>query len=698
MAYEVTATRKRPQRFEDLVGQEFVVSTLKNAIEQGRIAHAYLFSGPRGVGKTTSARLLAKALNCVHGPTAEPCGQCDNCLSIAKGSSMDVIEIDGASNTGVNDVRAIKEEVMFPPTSSRFKIYIIDEVHMLSQSAFNALLKTIEEPPEYVVFIFATTETQKVPATIRSRCQQFNFQLIPLETIQSLLAQTATEMGITAEPEALEWIAKESTGSMRDAYTLFDQVVAFSNGALTLAQIQEKMGVVGVRRINPIMEDVLAQRPDQVLNKVHALLSQGISIEQIIKDFADYFRTLLLIKNGIKSENILGEKEESFPLTIRQAYTMEQLEAALDMFLTLYRDIRFSLNPRFELELAISKLSKLRYVASTASILEQIARLKNDLISGTITPLNPALASQPTIQPATPVAVEPTSAAPTTVAPAPVEKPVAETPAAMTEAPTTVEKPVAVTPATTTEAPTAVERPVAVTPATTTEAPLTATVEPVADAPTSAAPASATTESTPTSASPSSVSQGSADQTGASQANTSSTGAADVAGASVDSSTTTARPGGQDSVPPTTAPKKVWSKEELEDVLPHGTVSVESTNDGLILTFTSRFFFQVANKDIDSLRQKLRNKTGNHDLNVVLTFSESTTSAEGSATGVAKSTAGSATQATTAKVAPVVDERPVADSVAAGPRSGNSGLGEREAAKTNLVRDLILCFDGREEK
>ncbi|MBR6348562.1 MAG: DNA polymerase III subunit gamma/tau, partial [Spirochaetales bacterium] len=399
MAYEVTATRKRPQRFEDLAGQEFVVSTLKNAIAQGRIAHAYLFSGPRGVGKTTSARLLAKALNCVHGPTPEPCGECDNCRGIAKGSSLDVIEIDGASNTGVNDVRVIKEEVMFPPTSSRYKIYIIDEVHMLSQSAFNALLKTIEEPPEYVVFIFATTETQKVPATIRSRCQQFNFQLIPLETIKKLLAQAASEMEIEAEDDALFWIAKESTGSMRDAYTLFDQVVAFSNGKITLAKIREKLGLVGIDRINDIMHDVLAKKGSDSVAKVNDLLSRGMSIEQIIKDFTDYFRSLLLIRKGVKSANVLGEQPSAFPSDIQGAYNEEQLEAALDMFLNLYRDIRYSLNPRFELELAISRLSRLRYVASTATVIEQLARLKNDLINGTISPLNPVLADIPSTAP-----------------------------------------------------------------------------------------------------------------------------------------------------------------------------------------------------------------------------------------------------------------------------------------------------------
>lgn len=399
MAYEVTATRRRPQQFETLAGQEFVVSTLKNAIEQDRIAHAYLFSGPRGVGKTTSARLLAKALNCVNGPTTTPCGVCDNCRGIAKGSSLDVIEIDGASNTGVNDVRAIKEEVLFPPTSSRYKIYIIDEVHMLSLSAFNALLKTIEEPPQYVIFIFATTETQKVPATIRSRCQQFNFQLIPIEVIEKELRDAADEMNVKADQDALFWVAKEATGSMRDAYTLFDQVVAFSNGEITLAKIREKLGLVGVDRINQIMLDILSNHSENAMNKVNELFAKGVSTEQIIKDFTDYFRTLLLMKEGIKSENVLGERPESFPKEISEAFNEEQLEAALNLFLDLYRNIRYSLSSRYELELAISKLSRLKYVASNATVLEQLARLKNDLLNGTITPLNPALASQKTVEP-----------------------------------------------------------------------------------------------------------------------------------------------------------------------------------------------------------------------------------------------------------------------------------------------------------
>lgn len=386
MAYEVTATRKRPQLFDNLVGQQFVVSTIKNAIEQGRTAHAYLFSGPRGVGKTSSARILAKALNCEQGPTPYPCGVCSNCREITAGNCTDVIEIDGASNTSVNDIRVIKDEVLFPPTTCRYKIYIIDEVHMLSTSAFNALLKTIEEPPEYVIFIFATTETQKVPATIRSRCQQFHFQLIPLDTIKTVLADTAREMGIPAEDEALFWIAKESTGSMRDAYTLFDQVVSFSSGNITMEQIEMKLGLAGLDKISAIIGSVAHEQPEQALQALGTLLDSGISVEQCIKDLAQYMRNLLLINRGIVQESTLGIQASQIPQEIREAYTDEQLEAALELFLRLYRDIRFSLSPRFELELAISKLTGLRYMASSVTLVRKMEQLKEQLLSGDITP------------------------------------------------------------------------------------------------------------------------------------------------------------------------------------------------------------------------------------------------------------------------------------------------------------------------
>ncbi|MBO6001474.1 MAG: DNA polymerase III subunit gamma/tau, partial [Spirochaetales bacterium] len=508
----------------------------------------------------------------VHGPTADPCDECDNCRGIAKGSSLDVIEIDGASNTGVNDVRVIKEEVMFPPTSSRYKIYIIDEVHMLSQSAFNALLKTIEEPPEYVVFIFATTETQKVPATIRSRCQQFNFQLIPLETIKGLLAQAASEMGIEAEDEALFWIAKESTGSMRDAYTLFDQVVAFSNGKITLSQIREKLGLVGVQRINAIMLDVLSANRGASIDRIHDLLAKGVSLEQIIKDFSEYFRTLLLIRKGVKSENVLGEQVSSFPPEILNAYNEEQLEAALDMFLSLYRDIRYSLNPRFELELAISKLSKLRYVASNASVLEQLARLKNDLISGTISPLNPVLADQKTIEPAAVPAPQ------VEVKPEPEPQP--EVATQPEPEPEPFSQP-----------------------------------EPEPEVPTPAEPEQE-------------------------------------------------RP-------------SEWTLETLSDVLPHGTVALEHNEMGLVLIFNSRLFFQTANRNADAIREKIRQKTG-PDVNIIFSFSDN------------KETTEAQEEEKPAEEKPQeIKEEPKPEPVK------ESSLSEEQK---NLITDLMLCFDGREER
>ena len=372
MSYEVTATRRRPQQFEHLVGQEFVAETLRNSIKSGKIAHAYLFSGPRGCGKTSTARILAKALNCQNGPTDKPCCQCSNCQEITKGSSLDVIEIDGASNTSVENIRQIKDEVMFPPSNCRYKIYIIDEVHMLSVSAFNALLKTIEEPPEYVIFIFATTELQKVPATIKSRCQQYNFRLVSIDKVKECLAQAAAELNIKADDEALFWIARESTGSMRDAYTLFDQVVAFSDGYITYDKIRDKLGLVGIDRLNTLFEACATGKTDEVLNLLDSFLQAGVSIEQLISNSADYLRSLLLIKNGITKEALLGNSVERYSSVVLNSWNVVQLERALSIYLQLYRDIRYSLSPRYELELSYSRLCWLNQYVSNAEVKKAI--------------------------------------------------------------------------------------------------------------------------------------------------------------------------------------------------------------------------------------------------------------------------------------------------------------------------------------
>ena len=368
MEYQVTATRRRPQRFEDLLGQEFVAATLQKSIEAGKIAHAYLFSGPRGCGKTSSARILAKVLNCAEGPRPTPCGHCTACEEITAGSCLDVIEIDGASNTSVNDVRQIKDEILFPPNSNRYKIYIIDEVHMLSTSAFNALLKTIEEPPPYVVFIFATTEIHKVPATIKSRCQQFNFKLVSIEILKQALADAASELGIKADDEALYWIAREATGSVRDAYTLFDQVAAFSDGHITFEKIHEKLGLTGVDSINKLVSAGVAKNGQEALAILDGILQGGISVEQVVSDCADYFRSLLLVKHGITKEALIGQRADRFPQDILQGWEAVQIERALSIMLQLFKDLRFSIDQRYELELAVSRLSWLGDYVSPADL------------------------------------------------------------------------------------------------------------------------------------------------------------------------------------------------------------------------------------------------------------------------------------------------------------------------------------------
>jgi DNA polymerase-3 subunit gamma/tau len=363
MSYEVTASKLRPKTFDELAGQEFVVSTLKNSLQNGHIAHAYLFSGPRGCGKTSAARILARSLNCEKGASGgSPCGECDNCRAISSGSSMDVFEIDGASNRGIDDVRQIKDEVLFPPQTGRYKIYIIDEVHMLTKEAFNALLKTIEEPPPYVIFIFATTELHKVPATIISRCQQFNFRFIPIETIQQILKKTCDKMGITAEDDALFWIARDSTGSMREAFTRFDQVVAFcadASGSVHIRSdvIREKLGIVGIEQLNALADACADNNPPAAFALCDEILSSGVAIEQFVIDMAGFYRSLLLLKNGITRESLLGYRPALFSAKALEAFDSTRLEHALDILLDCYRNIRYSVSPRYELETAVSKLA-----------------------------------------------------------------------------------------------------------------------------------------------------------------------------------------------------------------------------------------------------------------------------------------------------------------------------------------------------
>ena len=386
MAYEVTATRRRPQDFDSLVGQEFVAATLKNAIQSGKIAHAYLFSGPRGCGKTSSARILAKSLNCQQGPASQPCGQCAACQEITRGASLDVIEIDGASNTSVNDIRQIKDEVLFPPNSCRYKIYIIDEVHMLSTSAFNALLKTIEEPPPYVIFIFATTELHKVPATIKSRCQQFHFRLVAVEQLKELLAQAAAEIGLQAEDEALYWIAREATGSVRDAYTLFDQVASFSGGHITFEKIRDTLGLVGLDTMNQLFETCVASNASLALEQLETMLQGGVSIEQFITDCSNYLRSLLLIKSGITKESLLGQSAERYSQQVLAAWGVPQVERALSLFLSLYRDIRYSTSPRYEVDLAVSRLCGLSSFVSSAEVFQALEQTRQLLSGATPSP------------------------------------------------------------------------------------------------------------------------------------------------------------------------------------------------------------------------------------------------------------------------------------------------------------------------
>jgi DNA polymerase-3 subunit gamma/tau len=380
MSYEVTASRRRPKVFSELVGQEYVVQTLQNELRSKSVAQTFLFSGPRGVGKTSAARILAKALNCENGPTDSPCGTCGPCSEIARAQSLDVVEIDGASHTGVDDVRELREQIVFPPSAARSKVYIIDEVHMLSTSAFNALLKTIEEPPPYVTFIFATTEPHKVPATVRSRCQHFGFSLIEHERIIACLRDAATELDASVNDDALHWIARQAAGSLRDGFMILDQVIAGAMGqgaeTVTLAGLRDSIGMLSFDDLNDLATAITTGDVPETLIAFDRSLSRGVSVDHFLAELVDYFRSVLFIRHGLNRDGWLAAPMASFPKAVIDALSVEQAEKAVELLLQAQRNLKGALNERCEAELVLSRLAELDRLITPSEILVRLRELQ----------------------------------------------------------------------------------------------------------------------------------------------------------------------------------------------------------------------------------------------------------------------------------------------------------------------------------
>ena len=378
MSYLVLARKYRPQTFADLVGQEQVSRTLQNALATGRIAHAYLFSGPRGVGKTTAARLLAMSLSCRAENVADrPCGRCESCLEIQSGQAVDVIEVDGASNRGINEIRDLRETVKYLPAKGRYKVYIIDEVHALTKDAFNALLKTLEEPPPHVVFIFATTETHKVLPTILSRCQRYDFRRIRVEDISSRLEQVAQMENIEAETEALEIIARQAEGGLRDSLSLMDQAIAAGGGTLTAEVVRRSLGLIDQALVRLIVRETLNGNPAGALSALDEAYLRGYDFKDLGNKILEYARSLTLIKVDRGNARLLNitEAEEAEFDGLAQAHSLETLHRHFDAWLSFQRELNYSGQPRWLLESQVIRLANLTPLMPMAELTERLTRL-----------------------------------------------------------------------------------------------------------------------------------------------------------------------------------------------------------------------------------------------------------------------------------------------------------------------------------
>jgi len=373
MSYLVLARKWRPQGFDDLIGQEPIIRILKNSIDQGKVAHAYLFSGPRGVGKTSTARILAKALNCKEGPTSAPCGTCASCMSITNGSSVDVMEIDGASNNSVNDIRDLRERVKYAPSGGRYKVYIIDESHMLSDAAFNALLKTLEEPPSHVVFVLATTAPKKVPSTVLSRCQHLPFRRIPGQEIKKRLKTISLAENINISGPTLELVAKAADGSLRDSLTILDQLSSFSSD-ITESDVKDLLGITDFGLLSQISVAIIEGKREEILKIVGELVEQGTDIKSFVKELVQFFRDLL-VASVIKSpDEVLdvGKEQMDVIKDIVSKTSEDQLTLLLSEILKAEIDVKNASAPRLALEISLIKASFLSSMRPLKEILENL--------------------------------------------------------------------------------------------------------------------------------------------------------------------------------------------------------------------------------------------------------------------------------------------------------------------------------------
>ena len=387
MSYQALYRKFRPQEFDDVKGQDHIVTTLKNQIKADRIGHAYLFCGTRGTGKTTIAKIFAKAVNCEHPVDGSPCGECPTCRAIAAGNSMNVIEIDAASNNGVDNIRQIREEVEYRPTEGKYKVYIIDEVHMLSIGAFNALLKTLEEPPAYVIFILATTEAHKIPITILSRCQRYDFRRISIDTITARLRELMDAEQVTVEDRALRYIAKAGDGSMRDALSLLDQCIAFYLGQeLTYDKVLDTLGAVDTEIFSRLLRQILDKNITGAIQTVETLVIEGRELGQFVTDFTWYLRNLMLVQSSDDMEDVLDISSENLALLKEEASMVDAdiLMRYIRIFSELGGQIKYASQKRILIEIAIIKLCKPEMEKDYTSLVDRIDSLEKKLEKGVV--------------------------------------------------------------------------------------------------------------------------------------------------------------------------------------------------------------------------------------------------------------------------------------------------------------------------